>query len=509
MLGVAGRAAQEERAFEGHEDMIGEGVGVADGDAAALGSSVEEAGDLVSPDLDGVGDQVRSAVGDQLLLGEDRDVEAAALGGHELVCGVFEAAHEGDDSLGRVLDLGGLLQRPAQLADVGRDIAFRQRPGEVELGVEVVEERALGRAHPLEDLVERGGREAVLDDQVLRGVEDPLAVDGPVFWHKSVVPDWIVCYKQTAQSVTRRESTMSAAHFWQSGRYVSDGGLETDLIFNRGVDLPEFASFPLVEDEAGRAHLRDYYDRYAAIARRTGAGLTLESPTWRASRDWGAKVGYDAVALDRANRAAIALLRDLRASYDDVVDVRIIGAVGPRGDGYVAEAAMTPEQATEFHVPQVEAFADTGVDVVGAYTMTTAAEGLGVARAARRVGLPVLIGFTVETDGRLPDGTTLAEAIARLEAEEAADGFIVNCAHPTHIAPGLQDGEWLSRIVQVNPNASTMSHAELDEAEELDPGDLGLLTSSYDRLRAKLPNLAIVGGCCGTDATHVAAMCGL
>ncbi len=302
---------------------------------------------------------------------------------------------------------------------------------------------------------------------------------------------------------------MSTAHFWQSGRYVSDGGLETDLIFNRGVDLPEFASFPLVEHEAGRAHLRAYYDQYATIARTAGVGLTLESPTWRASRDWGAKVGYDAAALDRANRAAIALLQDLRASYADIEDVRIIGAVGPRGDGYVAGDAMTPEQATEFHRPQVESFVDAGVDVVGAYTMTTAAEGAGVARAARSVGLPVLIGFTVETDGRLPDGTTLREAVARLEAEEAPDGFIVNCAHPTHIAPGLQDGEWLSRIVQVNPNASTMSHAELDEAEELDPGDLGLLTSSYDALRARLPNLAIVGGCCGTDASHVAAMSGL
>ena len=302
---------------------------------------------------------------------------------------------------------------------------------------------------------------------------------------------------------------MSTTHFWQSGRYVSDGGLETDLIFNRGVDLPEFASFPLVEDDAGRAHLRDYYDQYAAIARAAGVGLTLESPTWRASRDWGAKVGYDPAALDRANRAAIALLEDVRASYTDVEDVRIIGAVGPRGDGYVVEEAMTPSRRWSSTCPRSSRSATAGVDVVGAYTMTTADEGLGVVRAARRVGLPVLIGFTVETDGRLPDGTTLAASIARLEAEEAADGFIVNCAHPTHIAPGLGDGDWLSRIVQVNPNASTLSHAELDEAEDLDPGDLGLLTSSYDALRAQLPNLAIVGGCCGTDASHVAALAGV
>ena len=238
----------------------------------------------------------------------------------------------------------------------------------------------------------------------------------------------------------------------------------------------QFASFPLVEDDDGRQHLRDYYDQYSAIARSAGWGLTLESPTWRASRDWGASLGYDDAALARANRAAVALLQDLRTSYEDVVDVRIIGAVGPRGDGYVAQEAMSPDEATQFHLPQVEALADAGVDVVGAYTMTTAAEGLGV---------------------------------ALLEADEAPDGFIVNCAHPTHIAPALQDGEWLSRIVQVSPNASTLSHAELDEAEELDLGDLGLLTSSYDELRARLPGLAIVGGCCGTDAGHVAALAGV
>ena len=301
---------------------------------------------------------------------------------------------------------------------------------------------------------------------------------------------------------------MSTTHFWQSGRYVSDGGLETDLIFNRGVDLPEFAAFPLVETDAGRAQLRAYYDQYAAIARRAGVGLTLESPTWRASAEWGAKVGYDRDALDRANRAAIALLRELRASYADLVDVRIIGAVGPRGDGYAADETMTPDQAMRFHLRQVESLADSGVDVVASYTMTTAAEGLGVARAARTAGVPVLIGFTVETDGRLPDGTTLGESVARLEAEGAADGFIVNCAHPTHIAAGLDGGQWLSRIVQVNPNASTQSHAELDEADELDPGDLGLLASSFAGLRAELPNLAIVGGCCGTDAGHVAAISG-
>ena len=297
---------------------------------------------------------------------------------------------------------------------------------------------------------------------------------------------------------------------WLSaGGYVSDGGLETDLIFNRGVDLPEFASFPLVEDDRGRGLLRDYYDGYAAVARRAGAGLTLESPTWRANPDWGSRVGYDAAALDRVNRAAIGFLDQLRESYTDLEDVRIIGTIGPRGDGYVAGEQADPDEAAAYHRGQVEAFADAGVDVVAAYTITGPEEGIGIARAARQAGVPVLVGFTVETDGRLPDGTPLRDAVALVEAEDAPDGFIVNCAHPTHIAPALEDGEWLGRIVQVNPNASTLSHAELDAAEELDAGDLGLLTASYDALRARLPGLAVVGGCCGTDARHVAALWGV
>lgn len=301
----------------------------------------------------------------------------------------------------------------------------------------------------------------------------------------------------------------TAQPWWLAGRYVSDGGLETDLIFNKGVDLPEFASFPLVEDDEGRDLLRTYYDAYAAVARRAGAGLTMEAPTWRANPDWGAKVGYDEAALGRVNRLAVAFLGMLRASYGDLEDVRIIGTVGPRGDGYVAGEKADPDEAADYHHAQVEAFAAEGADLVAAYTLTGPEEGIGIARAARRAGLPVLVGFTVETDGRLPDGTPLREAVARVDAQEAPDGFIVNCAHPTHIAPALETGEWLGRIVQVNPNASTLSHAELDAAEELDTGDLTLLASTYDELREALPALAIVGGCCGTDDRHVAALWGL
>ena len=300
--------------------------------------------------------------------------------------------------------------------------------------------------------------------------------------------------------------TATTSPTWLSGRYISDGGLETALIYDHGVDLPEFAAFPLLDDASGRSVLRTYYDTFADIARRAGTGLTLESPTWRANPEWGAKLGYDRAALDRVNREAIEFLHELRDSYSDLHDVRIIGVIGPRGDGYVAGERVDPAEAADYHRDQVEAFAAAGVDAVGAYTLTGTDEGIGIARASREVGATVLIGFTVETDGRLPDGTALGEAVARVDDAESPDGFIVNCAHPTHIAPGFEGGEWLTRIVKLSPNASTLSHAELDEATELDAGDLTVLRSSFDGLREQLPNLAVIGGCCGTGPEHIEAL---
>lgn len=292
-------------------------------------------------------------------------------------------------------------------------------------------------------------------------------------------------------------------------RWVTDGGLETDLIFHHGVDLPEFASFPLLDDEHGRALLSGYHDGYAEVARRAGAGLLLESATWRANPDWGARLGYDAAALDRANRAAIAFLHERRAAYADLDAVLVGGIVGPRGDGYVPGERLDPEEYADYHRPQLASFRAADADCATVLTLTGADEALGVVAAARDVGIPVAVGFTVETDGRLPDGTALAEAITEVDAAGGPDWFLVNCAHPTHVAPGVAgDGPW-DRIAGLRPNASTLSHAELDAAEELDEGDLSELRSSYDGLAERLPGLRVVGGCCGTDARHVAALWGV
>ena len=290
--------------------------------------------------------------------------------------------------------------------------------------------------------------------------------------------------------------------------YVTDAGLETDLIFHQGVDLPCFAAYPLLGSEPGRALLENYYAAFAAVARDHGAGLLLETATWRANPDWGEALGDDATVLDRVNRIDVEHLQSLRERADLDGPVLISGTVGPRGDGYAA-ATVDPDEAADYHRPQLAAFAGAGADLATAYTLTGVGEAIGIVRAGVDVNLPVAISFTVETDGRLPDGTELGEAIESLDdaTDAAAAHLLVNCAHPDHISHALAKGSnWVQRIAGLRVNASRLSHAELDEAQELDEGDIGDLARVVESLAARLPCLSIVWGCCGTDARHVQAM---
>ena len=292
--------------------------------------------------------------------------------------------------------------------------------------------------------------------------------------------------------------------------FVSDGGLETDLIHHYGQELAQFAAFPLVESADGRATLQRYWMQVADIARRAAAGLFLEAPTWRANPDWGALLGYDAVALDQVNRAAIEMLAGFKASEcSDITETTIVGVVGPRGDGYLAGERPAVSEAAAYHRPQLASFAAAGADLAAAYTMTGPDEALGIATAANELRLPIAISFTVETDGRLPDDTSLAAAIQQVDANADVAYFGINCAHPTHIALALSDEPWTHRIGALLPNASTRTHAELDAMDELDEGDPVQLAVDVEELRRRLPSVAVVGGCCGTDPRHVAAMWGV
>ncbi|MFL6030331.1 MAG: homocysteine S-methyltransferase family protein [Gaiellaceae bacterium] len=292
--------------------------------------------------------------------------------------------------------------------------------------------------------------------------------------------------------------------------FITDGGMETTLIFHEGLDLPHFAAFVLLDDEQGRQALRSYFGRYVDIARERGVGIVLDTPTWRASADWGELLGYSKDALADVNRRGVVLLEELRTEAGAKPPIVIAGCIGPRGDGYRADFLMSQDEAEEYHASQIASFVGTAADLVSALTLTYSDEAIGIVRAAQTAQMPVAISFTLETDGRLPSGEPLGEAVEAVDEETggAAAYFMINCAHPTHFAHVLGDaGPWLDRIRGVRANASTKSHAELDEAEELDEGDPADLAARYRDLRERMSNLNILGGCCGTDHRHIDEIC--
>ncbi|HXG71843.1 MAG TPA: homocysteine S-methyltransferase family protein [Gemmatimonadaceae bacterium] len=289
--------------------------------------------------------------------------------------------------------------------------------------------------------------------------------------------------------------------------FLTDGGLETTLIFLEGLELPDFAAFHLLKTPEGEAALKKYFRTYADIALKYGTGLILESATWRANRDWGMKLGYSESELADANRSAIRILEEVRAEIEtDSVPVVISGCLGPRGDGYIPGKAMSEQEAEEYHREQVEIFAATAADLVCAITMNYAEEAIGIARAAKAARMPAAISFTVETDGTLPTGQTLKKAIEQVEAATSGypSYYMINCAHPTHFESVLASKEaWLNKIRGIRANASRMSHAELNEAPVLDAGDPRELAREYAEISRRMKHINIMGGCCGTDHRHI------
>ncbi|MBY3207186.1 homocysteine S-methyltransferase family protein [Rhizobium laguerreae] len=296
----------------------------------------------------------------------------------------------------------------------------------------------------------------------------------------------------------------------KGGTFITDGGMETTMIFQEGIELPHFAAFILLASEDGRQRMRNYYRRYLDVARRHGTGFVLDTATWRANPDWGQKLNYTTEALKAVNEEAVDLLVGLRSAYERPEQPIVIsGAIGPRGDGYKA-GNMDAAEAEDYHAFQIGAFARTEADMVSAFTLTNIDEAIGVARAAQALGMPSAISFTLETDGRLVTGRSLQEAIETTDAMTggAPAYYMINCAHPTHFETALDHGSaWVKRISGIRANASTMSHEQLDNSETLDAGDPEDLGRRYRKLIDRMPALSVLGGCCGTDHRHVAAIC--
>ena len=295
-----------------------------------------------------------------------------------------------------------------------------------------------------------------------------------------------------------------------SGRvFLTDAGLETDLIFNHGVEIRGFAAHTLLPSAAGRAQMAEYLRGYLRLARELGTGCILDAPTWKAHPHWAAELGEDEAFQRRANQEAIAFVAALRDEFRGGQGPILLNApIGPRGDAYAPDATITAGQAEAYHATQLGWLAGTEVDMVTAMTHTQGDEAAGFSRAAEAAGLPHVVSFTVETDGRLPTGETLAEAIGKVDAasDAAPAYFMVNCAHPDHFAAELADAPWARRIRGLRCNASRKSHAELDAAATLDDGDPDELAGQYAEIKARMPWLNVFGGCCGSDLRHVTAI---
>ena len=294
--------------------------------------------------------------------------------------------------------------------------------------------------------------------------------------------------------------------------FLSDGGLETFLIFDKGYDLPCFSAAVLLDTEQGRADLRAYYERFIDIAKASGRGFVLDAPTWRAGTAWAGPLGLTLKEVMETNRRAVAFVSGLRAEHEtDTCPILINGLVGPAGDAYAPDTEISQQEALLVHAPQIHALGNAGVDMISAMTLTHAGEAIGIVQAAKEIDVPVVIAFTLETDGHLPSGQPFGEAIAEVDA--ATNGgplyYMINCAHPDHFREILDTtAAWTLRIGGIRSNASRQSHAELDEAEVLDDGDpieLGKLSAA---LLSRLPNIRVLGGCCGTDHRHVGCIAG-
>ncbi len=281
-------------------------------------------------------------------------------------------------------------------------------------------------------------------------------------------------------------------------------GMDTDIIYNRGIALPGFASYPLLSTLEGKNILREYYSNLVELARELNVAAILDSVTWVANRDRGAGLNYSREDLKKFNIEAIELIASVREEKGDLPTV-LCGQIGPRGDGYEPSNLMSTKEAESYHAEQIKIYSNTEADLVSASTICYAEEAAGIVRAADHYDIPVSISFTVETDGRLPTGMPLKEAIEKVDDESNSRAlyFLINCAHPDHFTNILNHESWMHRLRGVVANASRCSHSELEVAEDLDEGNPYELGSLIGSLRRLYPHFNIVGGCCGTDMRHM------
>lgn len=281
-------------------------------------------------------------------------------------------------------------------------------------------------------------------------------------------------------------------------------GMDTELLYRDGIDLPGFASYPLLLNPKHRSILRNYYRDLVSLAKEQNVGVILDAVTWVANRDRGADLGFTPADLRKFNIDAINLIADVRDEIGDL-PTALCGQVGPRDDGYAPSSKMSTQEAEDYHSEQIETYSNTAADFVCGSTICYPEEAAGIVRAAKNSNMPVAISFTVETDGRLPTGVSIKDAIEQVDTESntGAVYFLINCAHPDHFTKFFNDEPWMKRLHGVVANASRCSHSELEAAEELDSGNPDELGIQVGGLRKQYPHFNILGGCCGSNLQHI------
>lgn len=288
--------------------------------------------------------------------------------------------------------------------------------------------------------------------------------------------------------------------------FLTDGGIETWLMYKRGFDLPEFSSFHLLHDTNATAAIREYYRAFADIALQLETSFIFDSLTYRASRDWGQLLGYSTAGLAEMNQKCLDLYREIAAEAGLAPERTVIsGCIGPKGDAYQMNDRLTAAGAEDYHAEQIETFRNAGADLVTALTLNATDEAIGIARAAARADMPSVISFTLEKDRNLRSGETLRQAIETVDAAtgSAPAFYMINCSHPVDFGPALTPGAWIDRIRGLRANASSLDHGTLCQLGHLEEGNPDELAEQYRDLKKAFPKMNVFGGCCGTDFVHV------
>lgn len=288
--------------------------------------------------------------------------------------------------------------------------------------------------------------------------------------------------------------------------YLTEGGTETELMYKHGFELPHFAMFPMLENPDALSRMRDMFRSYLDVAAKHEFCALMGGLDYRASPDWGELLGYSPASLSDANLQSIEFLREIAREYSSQIpEILIQGLIGPRGDAYERNESITENEAEDYHAVQLETLKKADVDSALAITFNNIPESIGVARAAAKIGVPLGISLTLDSNSKLHSGPSLAEAITDIdkETDQSPEYFLINCSHPIEFEPAIEPGDWIRRIRGVRPNASKMEKIALCQIGHLEDGDPEELGTLCGDLARRYPHMDIWGGCCGTWSNHL------